>query len=83
MTICRCAAPRQWPRRWSRRDARKDRLLIAAHGSSQSTSPQGDLDAYAFDRRVTVRLDGTAVVQSSYGQRRVHAVRWPRGGDAT
>jgi outer membrane protein OmpA-like peptidoglycan-associated protein len=36
----------------------KDRLLIEAHGSSQSTSPRGDLDAYAFDRRVTVRLDG-------------------------
>jgi outer membrane protein OmpA-like peptidoglycan-associated protein len=46
----------------------KDRLLIEAHGSAQSTSPRGDLDAYAFDRRVTVRLDGTAVVQSSYGQ---------------
>ena len=43
----------------------QDRLLIAGHGSSQSTSPRGDLDAYAFDRRVTVRLDGTAVAQST------------------
>lgn len=46
----------------------QDRLLIAAHGSSQSTSPRGDLDAYAFDRRVTVRLEGTAVAQSADGQ---------------
>ena len=43
----------------------QDKLVIAAHGSSQSTSPKGDLDAYAFDRRVTVRLDGTAVAQST------------------
>src|SRR6185312_7563046 len=46
----------------------QERLVIAAHGSAQSTSPQGDLDAYAFDRRVTVRLDGTAVAQSTDGQ---------------
>ena len=46
----------------------EDRLVIAAHGSSQSTSPQGDLDAYAFDRRVTVRLDETALVRSGAGQ---------------
>jgi outer membrane protein OmpA-like peptidoglycan-associated protein len=43
----------------------QDRLVIEAHGSSQSTSPRGDLDAYAFDRRVTVRLEGTAVAQST------------------
>jgi outer membrane protein OmpA-like peptidoglycan-associated protein len=41
----------------------QDRLVIEAHGSSQSTSPRGDLDAYAFDRRVTVRLDSTAVAR--------------------
>ncbi|HVC30041.1 MAG TPA: DUF456 family protein [Steroidobacteraceae bacterium] len=35
----------------------QDRLIVAGHGSSQSTSPPGDLDAYAFDRRVTVRLE--------------------------
>ncbi|HEX5459193.1 MAG TPA: OmpA family protein [Steroidobacteraceae bacterium] len=46
----------------------QERLVIAAHGSAQSTSPRGDLDAYAFDRRVTVRLDGTAVAQSTDGQ---------------
>lgn len=43
----------------------QDRLVIAAHGASQSTSPQGDLDAYAFDRRVTVRLESAAVAQAT------------------
>ena len=46
----------------------QERLLIAAHGSAQSTSPRGDLDAYAFDRRVTVRLEGATVAQSTGGQ---------------
>jgi outer membrane protein OmpA-like peptidoglycan-associated protein len=46
----------------------QEKLVIAAHGSAQSTSPHGDLDAYAFDRRVTVRLEGTAVAQSTDGQ---------------
>jgi outer membrane protein OmpA-like peptidoglycan-associated protein len=43
----------------------RDRLVIEGHGCSQSTSPRGDLDAYAFDRRVTVRLEGSAVAQAS------------------
>ena len=42
----------------------QDRLVLEAHGSSGSTSPRGDLDAYAFDRRVTVRLEGAAVAQT-------------------
>ncbi len=42
----------------------QDRLVIEGHGSSESASPRGDLDAYAFDRRVTVRLQGVAVAQS-------------------
>ena len=46
----------------------QERLVIAAHGAAQSTSPRGDLDAYAFDRRVTVRLEGAAVAQSTDGQ---------------
>ena len=46
----------------------QDRMLIAAHGSSESTSPRGDLDAYAFDRRVTVQLGGAAVAQSADGR---------------
>jgi outer membrane protein OmpA-like peptidoglycan-associated protein len=43
----------------------QDRLVIAAHGASQSVSPRGDLDAYALERRVTVRLDGTAVARAT------------------
>lgn len=43
----------------------QERLVIEGHGSSESTSPRGDLDAYAFDRRVTVRLQGVAVAQSA------------------
>jgi outer membrane protein OmpA-like peptidoglycan-associated protein len=34
----------------------RDRMLIEAHGKSEATSAAGDLDAYAFERRVTVRL---------------------------
>ena len=43
----------------------QDRLVIEGHGSSESTSPRGDMDAYAFDRRVTVRLQGAEVAQST------------------
>lgn len=43
----------------------RDRLVIAGHGSAQSTSPRGDLDAYAFDRRVTVRLESPAVARAN------------------
>jgi outer membrane protein OmpA-like peptidoglycan-associated protein len=34
----------------------RERLLIEAHGSSEAASAAGDLDAYALERRVTVRL---------------------------
>jgi outer membrane protein OmpA-like peptidoglycan-associated protein len=34
-----------------------ERVVIEAHGKSDSTSGAGDLDAYAFDRRVSVRLE--------------------------
>lgn len=34
-----------------------ERILIEAHGKIESTSAAGDLDAYALDRRVTVRLE--------------------------
>jgi len=36
------------------------RMIIEAHGNSESQSEQGDLDAYALDRRVTVRLEQPA-----------------------
>jgi outer membrane protein OmpA-like peptidoglycan-associated protein len=35
----------------------RERLIIEAHGASESTSAAGDLDGYALDRRVTVRLE--------------------------
>ena len=35
----------------------RERILIEAHGKSESDSADGDLDGYAFDRRVTVRLE--------------------------
>jgi outer membrane protein OmpA-like peptidoglycan-associated protein len=34
-----------------------ERIVIEAHGNSESTSADGDLDGYAFDRRVSVRLE--------------------------
>jgi outer membrane protein OmpA-like peptidoglycan-associated protein len=44
----------------------KNRLIVEGHGKSESTSTDGDLDGYAFDRRVTVRLErpGTTEVAS-------------------
>lgn len=37
-----------------------DRLVVEAHGKTEATSTEGDLDGYAFDRRVTVRIERTA-----------------------
>jgi outer membrane protein OmpA-like peptidoglycan-associated protein len=34
----------------------RERMTVEAHGKSESTSTAGDLDAYALERRVTVRL---------------------------
>lgn len=34
-----------------------ERIMIEAHGKTESASLTGDLDAYALDRRVTVRLE--------------------------
>jgi len=35
----------------------QDRLIIESHGEEGSTSPDGDLDGYAFERRVSVRIE--------------------------
>ena len=35
----------------------KDHMLVEAHGKAEATSMDGDLDGYAFDRRVTVRIE--------------------------
>ena len=34
-----------------------DRLIVEAHGKADSSSTYGDLDGYALDRRVTVRIE--------------------------
>jgi outer membrane protein OmpA-like peptidoglycan-associated protein len=34
-----------------------DRLIVEAHGKSDAASMEGDVDGYAFDRRVTVRIE--------------------------
>lgn len=34
-----------------------DRIVIEAHGEHESTSTEGDLEGYAFERRVTVRIE--------------------------
>jgi outer membrane protein OmpA-like peptidoglycan-associated protein len=36
-----------------------DRLIVEAHGKSEAMSTEGDMDGYAFDRRVTVRIERT------------------------
>jgi len=40
-----------------------ERILIEAHGKTDSTSADGDLDGYAFERRVTVRLELPAAAE--------------------
>jgi hypothetical protein len=32
-------------------------LIIESHGADDSTTKDGDLDGYAFDRRVNVRIE--------------------------
>jgi outer membrane protein OmpA-like peptidoglycan-associated protein len=41
----------------------RERIVLEAHGKSASSAEQGDLDAYALERRVTVRLQLTAPEQ--------------------
>jgi outer membrane protein OmpA-like peptidoglycan-associated protein len=36
------------------------RLVVEAHGESDSKTAEGDLDGYAFDRRVTVKIENEA-----------------------
>jgi len=39
------------------------RIIIEAHGKSESQSAAGDLDGYALERRVSVRLESTTTAQ--------------------
>jgi len=34
-----------------------DHIVVEAHGKSEAASSEGDMDGYAFDRRVTVRIE--------------------------
>jgi outer membrane protein OmpA-like peptidoglycan-associated protein len=56
----------------------RERLIVEAHGSSESTSAPGDLDAYALERRATVRLvraaSEPAASQASAGGTPAHEV---------
>jgi outer membrane protein OmpA-like peptidoglycan-associated protein len=40
-----------------------ERILIEAHGKADSAAAEGDLDAYALERRVTVRVELPAAAQ--------------------
>ncbi len=35
----------------------KERVIVEGHGKSESTAMDGDIDGYAFERKVTVRLE--------------------------
>jgi outer membrane protein OmpA-like peptidoglycan-associated protein len=37
----------------------EDRLIVEAHGKTEAMSAEGDMDGYALDRRVTVRIERT------------------------
>jgi outer membrane protein OmpA-like peptidoglycan-associated protein len=41
----------------------RERIVIEAHGKSASAAQDGDLDAYAFERRVTVRVQLPSAAQ--------------------
>jgi outer membrane protein OmpA-like peptidoglycan-associated protein len=47
----------------------RDQLIVEAHGKSECSTEEGDLDGYAFDRRVTVRIErkGDAAVAQVTG----------------
>ncbi len=36
-----------------------ERMIVEAHGKSETQSAEGDMDGYAFERRVTVRIERT------------------------
>jgi outer membrane protein OmpA-like peptidoglycan-associated protein len=44
-----------------------DRLIVEAHGESSASSAEGDVDAQALERRVTVRLERAAVAVAQGG----------------
>jgi outer membrane protein OmpA-like peptidoglycan-associated protein len=45
-----------------------DHILVEAHGKSDATTTEGDMDGYAFDRRVTVRIERSSPEASQPAQ---------------
>jgi outer membrane protein OmpA-like peptidoglycan-associated protein len=41
----------------------KDQMIVEGHGKSEATTQDGDMDGYAFDRRVTVKLERAGTEQ--------------------
>jgi len=58
----------------------RERLIVEAHGASESTSAAGDLDAYALDRRVTVRLERRAAAAAAVTAAASSSAQAPGGG---
>ena len=58
----------------------RERLIIEAHGASESVSAAGDLDAYALDRRVTVRLERGATAAPAVAAAASPGTPAPGGG---
>ena len=58
----------------------RERLIVEAHGASESTSATGDLDAYALDRRVTVRLERRAAAAAAVTAAASSSAQAPGGG---
>ncbi len=63
---CHDVVPKRWLAVLASAGVTPDRMIVEGHGNSESTSVDGDLDGYAFDRKVTVRLErpGTQEVAS-------------------
>lgn len=45
-----------------------DHIVVEAHGKSDATTAEGDMDGYAFDRRVTVRIERSSQEASQPAQ---------------
>ena len=54
---CRCGGHRRVAALLTGAGVPAGRIIIEAHGKSESQSEAGDLDGYALERRVSVRLE--------------------------
>lgn len=60
----------------------KDHMIVEGHGKSESTASDGDLDGYAFDRKVTVRLERAASQEGEARLSRAERRPWMAGWDS-